>query len=47
MVPLTRDSMKCEVFWAIENLKYVFSHKQKLDNFKYCLNEIRNALEIM
>jgi hypothetical protein len=47
MVPLTRDSMKCDVFWAIEICVSALKSNQKLDNFKYCLNEIRNELEVM
>jgi hypothetical protein len=33
MIPLKRDSMKCELFWAIE-IRFS-SPKQNLDNFKY------------
>ena len=45
MAPLTRDSMKCDIF--SRNWNTCFSPKLLLDNFKYCLNEITNALEVM
>jgi hypothetical protein len=36
-----------EVWRILSNWNTYFSPKQKLDNFKYCLNEIRNALKVM
>jgi hypothetical protein len=36
-----------EVWRILSNWNTCFSPKQKLDNLKYCLNEIRKALEVI